>query len=213
MIITCPDCKTQYAVPEKAISEAGRSVKCSRCKAVWFQEPLQRITDKILEPEPEAVEPIPEQSNLPTVPRKRAGIGLKLVCILLSLVACTSGAMAYRENIPQIAHMLQNMEMYKTEGLEFKNFAVRKERVGNRLEFYINSDIINNADEERRLPDIIITILSKGGNVMSKLRMPAPQPTLAAGEMINIQPEISNISGSAGSIVLDLGNPWELALR
>jgi len=44
MIIACPACKTRYAVPDSAIGEAGRSVRCAKCSHSWFQagpkEPL-----------------------------------------------------------------------------------------------------------------------------------------------------------------------------
>jgi len=38
MIIACPACKTRYAVPDSAIGEEGRVVRCAKCRHSWFQD-------------------------------------------------------------------------------------------------------------------------------------------------------------------------------
>jgi len=46
MILTCPECGTQYVVKDGAIPAGGRQVRCASCKHSWHQDP----------PEPEALE-------------------------------------------------------------------------------------------------------------------------------------------------------------
>jgi predicted Zn finger-like uncharacterized protein len=36
MQITCPNCETSYQVDPSSVGEAGRSVRCARCRTVWF---------------------------------------------------------------------------------------------------------------------------------------------------------------------------------
>ena len=36
MILTCPECTTNYAIPDGAIDADGRKVKCKKCAHVWF---------------------------------------------------------------------------------------------------------------------------------------------------------------------------------
>jgi len=39
MILTCPDCGTQYVVKDGAIPPGGRQVRCASCKHSWHQDP------------------------------------------------------------------------------------------------------------------------------------------------------------------------------
>lgn len=39
MLISCPNCETQFAVPESALGPKGRTLKCARCGHKWFQAP------------------------------------------------------------------------------------------------------------------------------------------------------------------------------
>jgi predicted Zn finger-like uncharacterized protein len=50
MHIVCPHCTTSYAINPAALGEAGRTVRCSRCKEVWLARPEDAV---------EALAPIP----------------------------------------------------------------------------------------------------------------------------------------------------------
>jgi predicted Zn finger-like uncharacterized protein len=39
MILTCPNCGTQYVVKDDAIPPEGRQVRCAACKHSWHQDP------------------------------------------------------------------------------------------------------------------------------------------------------------------------------
>jgi predicted Zn finger-like uncharacterized protein len=36
MLIVCPNCATSYQVESNSLGQAGRSVRCARCRKVWF---------------------------------------------------------------------------------------------------------------------------------------------------------------------------------
>ena len=36
MILTCPECETQYFAEDSSIGDSGRTVKCATCGHTWF---------------------------------------------------------------------------------------------------------------------------------------------------------------------------------
>ena len=36
MLIVCPSCATSYMIDQTAVGLAGRTVRCTRCKASWL---------------------------------------------------------------------------------------------------------------------------------------------------------------------------------
>jgi predicted Zn finger-like uncharacterized protein len=50
MILTCPNCATQYVVKDGAIPPQGRQVRCAACKHSWHQDPDEN-TDLVLDEE------------------------------------------------------------------------------------------------------------------------------------------------------------------
>lgn len=45
MILTCPNCGTQYVVKDGAIPPEGRQVRCAACKHSWHQDPELAASD------------------------------------------------------------------------------------------------------------------------------------------------------------------------
>ena len=71
MILTCPNCGTQYAVKDGAIPTQGRQVRCAACKHSWHQDPdAAGVPEPALEPESE-----PAPSEAPEVEQAPAGDG------------------------------------------------------------------------------------------------------------------------------------------
>src|ERR1700759_5240350 len=69
MILTCPNCDTQYVVKDGAIPPDGRQVRCASCKHSWHQDPEEstelQLSDEVAPPEPEtAPEPSDEDESL-----------------------------------------------------------------------------------------------------------------------------------------------------
>jgi predicted Zn finger-like uncharacterized protein len=60
MILTCPDCGTQYVVKDGAIPPEGRQVRCAACKHSWHQEPEPGEMAADIAP-PDPIEPDPPQ--------------------------------------------------------------------------------------------------------------------------------------------------------
>jgi len=74
MILTCPNCGTQYVVKDGAIPPQGRQVRCASCKHSWHQnpEPGSYADDSPVE-EHEAAEPEGETIAEATLIEPRSG--------------------------------------------------------------------------------------------------------------------------------------------
>jgi predicted Zn finger-like uncharacterized protein len=69
MILTCPNCGTQYVVKDDAIPPEGRQVRCAACKHSWHQDPeVAEATD-----EPAPLELEPEAETETSLEREPAG--------------------------------------------------------------------------------------------------------------------------------------------
>ena len=68
MILTCPNCGTQYVVKDGAIPPEGRQVRCASCKHSWHQGPdegAERAVEQAAEPQPEAEASGPDDAAPP----------------------------------------------------------------------------------------------------------------------------------------------------
>src|SRR4051812_27457596 len=63
MILTCPNCGTQYVVKDGAIPPQGRQVRCASCKHSWHEDP-EPAGELTLGPEIEAPDTSDEDESI-----------------------------------------------------------------------------------------------------------------------------------------------------
>jgi predicted Zn finger-like uncharacterized protein len=80
MILTCPECGTQYVVKDGAIPPGGRQVRCASCKHSWHQDPEATAELELDEAAEVGAAPVPEteeqfeQAAAPASAAAEAGI-------------------------------------------------------------------------------------------------------------------------------------------
>src|SRR5437016_3239360 len=67
MLIVCPSCATAYEIALSALGDAGRAVRCARCKNAWFATPASAVAPASAEASPgdHARAPEPSIDDLP----------------------------------------------------------------------------------------------------------------------------------------------------
>lgn len=60
MLISCPNCGTNFSVPDTALGDKGRTLKCAKCAHKWFQTPLTLSPAS----EPEDVAPLARPNSV-----------------------------------------------------------------------------------------------------------------------------------------------------
>jgi predicted Zn finger-like uncharacterized protein len=80
MQIVCPHCETSYDIDPSAVGPTGRSVRCARCRSVWFAANADALTEiaashraemeqfAVAGPEPEGVVESPVPAEEPAAP-------------------------------------------------------------------------------------------------------------------------------------------------
>lgn len=64
MRLTCPACETAYELPDDAVPEGGRWVRCSACRAEWLARPSLAVARASIEAAT-AAEPAPQTETAP----------------------------------------------------------------------------------------------------------------------------------------------------
>ena len=65
MLISCPNCATNFSVPDQALQPSGRTLKCAKCGHKWFQSVAQAEDDFGLDEDSFPPPPRPEPEPRP----------------------------------------------------------------------------------------------------------------------------------------------------
>jgi len=195
MIVTCSSCSTRYLVDPNAIGPTGRVVKCTRCGHTWRQDaPGETIveirdseTDSVrIERSPRRPRPIPQGSNLPVVPGRKARLQLMGWMVLVAIVSgVVAGGISYRNQIGQAWPPSQ--KLYRILGLslepvatpapstptaakpapttlDFRNIRPQPDLSGpGPAALVIRGEIINPSDRSQAIPKIFGTLMDNRG--------------------------------------------------
>lgn len=216
MIIICPACTARFVVKAEAIGENGRKVKCAKCAHSWFQAPNTEALEaaKAAQPEPAAVEPIPEGSNVPVVQKTRKPIVIKVAVAASVLVVLVLGSVLLANHIlPAMGGYYSLFGIYDAKDIALYDVNVERVEEGQYQDLVVSGKIVNESKEEKHLPDLRLVIMDEEGNAIKTITLDAEDGMIAPGAAVDFSNRVPQLPKAAAKVVMDLGNKLDLAAR
>lgn len=223
MIICCPECNAKFAVPDDAIGVEGRKVKCAKCGNKWHQAPPPpedaAPPDAIPSQEVAEVAPIDDGANLPVrhVEVKSGKSNRILVAsfsvLMFLFTASVVGGNGVVTTMPFMSFYYKMFGIYNTQNMELYNISVERSIRDKRLDLLVKGIMFNKSAKRKEVPSIRITVLDKNGRPIRSITFDSSNAILEANEKIDFQNKISRLPLDSESVVIDMGNSFELVTR
>jgi predicted Zn finger-like uncharacterized protein len=200
MLIVCPTCASSYSLTREQLGEAGRTVRCARCRETWFASPESAIPEDgeedvvVLEgePGPGAAATLPRRFRLPlpslaalrgmNVPRPPGAVlALAGLGLLVALLAWQRAAVVHLA--PQMARVYAALGMpVNLRGLELADVRSTLAVDQDRPVLLVEGQIRNIRTGETEIPPIKLVLRGQDGREIYQWTAEASIPTLAAGQ-------------------------------
>ena len=215
MILTCPECSTNYMAKDGTISPNGRSVRCARCENVWYVEGIDPdalalednqtvlITEQ---PEPQPELPfVPDMKSPATVgahtllrdkadaeklAKRKKVIGLIWAVPLLILVMAALIAIFKRQaivdTVPRTATLYQAFGMeMKANGLDVRGLTSERLVVDGESVLRVTGKVVNLTSKTISAPLIQLRLENRSGEALADWFVEAG--TIEAGKSVDIE--------------------------
>ncbi len=209
MILQCPACNARYAVPDHAIGMNGRTVRCAKCANEWFTPGLQATAENLEAllsvPEKPTSKPIPKDSNVPA-PKTPARPSATLMSSLAAALVLAIVSTAFTQKPNWFGYR-------KTSEVVLADLSLAKQEVQGGLEYAVSGKLVNTSSATLAPPQVRITLVDKEGNPLQYWEPEMP-PEITAKELLpfTFGPLATKFT-RGDRLVVELGNPLELALR
>ena len=194
MILTCPQCRTQYITQEANFPPAGRMVRCAKCRRTWHQPGFEAATahappaaasepegDKadrcasdqhaaLLHTSPPDISPGASAAALAKSGRVLARRAILERCFLVApLVLFAATAFFYHA---QMANLWRGVTVppstarmrLEMPGVDLRNVSFRRETSGGLTMLVLSGTVLNSAESTMPVPKSIRVIVSDENN-------------------------------------------------
>ncbi len=223
MIIDCPECGVQFRLDAQLLEPRGRKLRCSGCRAVWFQDRSQDMASPAQGAKPEGA-PYPEppldgfdarrRTPRPTLPpkpvRKKRGTGLFAMLVLLLVVGGTGTGLWYGrkelvtfEPRAMILYDLVGVTVFPVgEGLDLVDMKTERGRgeAGESL-VVISGQIENVTPKAIVIPRLQASLLDAKGQALTRKTLKLEQEALAPGQKQAFQVPLISAEGASNVVV------------
>jgi len=179
MILTCPECSTKYLVASHAVGEEGRTVRCSKCAATWFQAPEEKENqepEENFEPIPESVKPIPEGSSVPAITEENdygtiKGYAAAAIIFAILVTPILFFAKDIVKSYPATSLLYSTLGMditYPGEYLAFEHIETHIENdLDGKAMLAVSGKILNLSSSQKDIPEINAMLVDNNGNELA----------------------------------------------
>ena len=237
MILQCPECHARFAVPDAAIPNGGRTVKCGRCAHNWHVTPDDAVKGPIVKSatfeevmagvEPPAASADAKQSDtkkskksgqmpslmpwgIPKLPLMMATPVLALLWLVLAFI----GHYPTWMGAPVVGPIYKAFGIQSTEGLVFDDVTMQRAEKDGKTNYILAGSIANQSSVERIVPSVRVMLNDAKGKKLWT-REYVVNESLKGGAVYPFR--IANVETAFGdkvaSIVVDVGHPLQLMMR
>ena len=127
MILTCPNCETQYFADDSTIGESGRTVKCAACGHSWFVAPPGLEADKARNSPAAAHEIYRERVREQRRRKSRAAALISWLVTAVLFFALGVSAIMFRNDVVKVFPRAAGA--YKLAGFTVNRFGIEFEAI------------------------------------------------------------------------------------
>jgi predicted Zn finger-like uncharacterized protein len=229
MILTCPQCATQYNVDAAKFPAAGRDVRCAKCAHVWHQD----APEPERAPEPVFVAPAPEPAPrraayvAPAAPEDEAreedqseghraspwpgriGLGLGWLALVGAVLVIGFAAVGFRQQVartwPRTASLYAALGMnVNALGIDLRDISHRQETEDGQPVLAIGGNLVNLSSRPVSVPPIEVTLTDEGHRLVLRKSFAAGVATLAPGQIARFHARLSSPPQAARHLELRL---------
>lgn len=196
MILTCPNCDTQYFADESTIGESGRTVKCAACDHSWFVGP-EGQTKSEKGPIAGAHEAYREKVRQRRLRASRSAAVMAWLIVGSTFGAALAGGVLFRDRVVEV--WPQSAATFKAVGLDVNRFGL--EFLDTEAERYfdgttpileITGQVENSSGRERRSPFVRVLLLDENGKMIGESFAPITPAQIPAGKTASFSTRVEN---------------------
>lgn len=224
MILTCPECHSQYNLAPGALGAEGRMVRCVNCKHMWFQatetkppaapaddaiafETVLAETTKNLPP-PEKPKPRPE-ATLPVLTHNPLGVSANVFGGLTFFLCCFATlTVLFLAQKPIVHHWPQTVSFYKAIGFHLKapgeGLRLSEMTAAQQLDqsLLVEGKITNMSEHGIHYPALHLLVKNSENKAVKELDIKSDASEIASGEAAPVKIQIAKTPDGAAAVEL-----------
>lgn len=220
MYLTCPSCQLSFVVSAAQLGQAGRKVRCSNCKHLWFattptaeEAHNEPIIEEHIAPAPDPLQnitpidysPMPPGVNLPAIIRNRGTLLSRVMFVMLIIIAVLLGMSTRKEQLN-----LSQLHMNIT-GLSASVLGVTQNKA--KTDLVIRYEIHNKSDIKKSLPLVRAQFLDAQNKIIKSEIIKPADLFLHPDESIIFDTKFVMPHTNFAKIALDVGDRIDFLIK